>query len=164
VLETLEMPDATARPGVERQHAVGEQIVAVPRDAVKIEGCRPGGGEHHAERRVDGDTRPHSRRRQQVRPSPGVATELPGFDGGRSSAPAGVDVERADATRGTGSVSGTELPMISRSSKTTPGVLALTLSRSAGWSSPSRRSMRPPAPKDAIGWPVFLSNAQRKLR
>ena len=31
-----------------------------------------------------------------------------------------------------GSVSGTELPMISMSSKTTPGVLALTLSLSAG--------------------------------
>ena len=31
-----------------------------------------------------------------------------------------------------GSVSGTELPMISMSSKTTPGVLALTLRRSAG--------------------------------
>ena len=31
-----------------------------------------------------------------------------------------------------GSVSGTVLPMISRSSKTTPGVLALTLSFSAG--------------------------------
>jgi len=60
-------------------------------------------------------------------------------------------------------VSGTELPMISMSSKTTPGVLALTLSFSAGMPSPSRRSIRPALPKDGIGVPVFLSSAYRKL-
>ena len=58
-----------------------------------------------------------------------------------------------------GIVSGTELPMISRSSNTAPGVLALTLSFSAGRPSPSRRSIRPAVPNDAIGLPVFLSSA-----
>ena len=52
-----------------------------------------------------------------------------------------------------GSVSGTLAGMISRSSKTTPGVLALTLSPSTGRPSPSRRSMRPFVPKEGIGWP-----------
>ena len=63
-----------------------------------------------------------------------------------------------------GSVSGTLLPMISRSSKIAPGVLALTLARSGGIPRPSRRSTRPSAPNDAIGVPVFRSSAHSQLR
>ena len=58
-----------------------------------------------------------------------------------------------------GSVSGTLLGRISRSSNTTPGVLALTLRPSAGLPSPSRRSTRPSRPNDGIGRPVVLSRA-----
>ena len=63
-----------------------------------------------------------------------------------------------------GRVSGTLLGMISRSSNTTPGVLALTLRPAGGRPRPSRKSMRPSVPNDAIGCPVVLSSAQRKLR
>jgi len=58
-----------------------------------------------------------------------------------------------------GSVSGTVLPRISRSSKMAPGVLALTLARSGGMSNPSRRSIRPAEPNDDSGAPVRLSSA-----
>jgi hypothetical protein len=60
-----------------------------------------------------------------------------------------------------GSVSGTVLPMMIRSSKIAPGVLALTLIRSAGRPSPSRMSIRPSMPNDEIGLPVRLSSAHR---
>ena len=58
-----------------------------------------------------------------------------------------------------GSCSGTVLPMISRSSNTTPGVLALTESPSTGRPSPARRSTQPLSPKVRIGWPVRRSSA-----
>ena len=54
-----------------------------------------------------------------------------------------------------GNVSGHALGRISRSSNTTPGVLALTLTLATGRSNPSRRSTRPSAPNDVIGWPVL---------
>jgi len=50
--------------------------------------------------------------------------------------------------------------MMSKFSKTTPGVLALTDSDVAGRSNPSRRSTLPSVPNDLIGCPVFLSSAQ----
>ena len=46
----------------------------------------------------------------------------------------------------------------------TPGVLALIDTPSIGLSSPFRRSTRPFSPKEGIGFPVFLSSAQRLLR
>ena len=54
-----------------------------------------------------------------------------------------------------GSASATVLPMMSKSSKTTPGVLALTDMRSVGRPSPARRSTHPLSPNDGIGLPDF---------
>ena len=58
-----------------------------------------------------------------------------------------------------GSASGTVLPMMSKFSKTTPGVLALTDSPCTGRPSPARRSTQPLSPKLLIGRPVRLSSA-----
>ena len=58
-----------------------------------------------------------------------------------------------------GSVSGTLLPKMIRSSKIEPGVLALTEARSTGSPSPSRKSMRPSVPNVAMGLPVARSSA-----
>jgi len=58
---------------------------------------------------------------------------------------------------------GTELPMMSRSSNTTPGVLALTESPSTGRPSPSRRSTHPLSfPQPAAFCPVLASSEKRR--
>ena len=59
------MPDAAARPRVEREHAVGEEIVPVPRDAVEIERGRTRRGEDDAELLVDGHAGPRVRAARQ---------------------------------------------------------------------------------------------------
>ncbi len=63
-----------------------------------------------------------------------------------------------------GKLSLTVLPMMYRSSKTTPGELALTVTPSIRRPSPLRRSTRPESPKERIGLPVRLSSAHNQLR
>src|SRR5206468_3614708 len=58
VLDALEVPDAPARAGVEREDAVGKQVIAMAGDTVEIERRRTGGGKHHPELRVEGDAGP----------------------------------------------------------------------------------------------------------
>ena len=68
-MQRLKVPDALARPGVERDRAVREQVVAVPVAAVEVEGGRPESGEDQAAIHVDAE------------PAPGVrpAAVLPGI-------------------------------------------------------------------------------------
>ncbi len=64
-----------------------------------------------------------------------------------------------------GSCSGTVLPMISMSSNTTPGVLALTEISFAGRPNPSRKSTQPLSlPQPGIGLPVVRSSANSLYR
>jgi len=105
VPDALEMPDALAGAGVERQHAVGEQVIAVAVDAVEIERRRAGGGEHHRVLLVHRDAGPGIRaadERVGVR-RPCVVREFAG-QRNRVEHPAElacVDVERANVSRGT---------------------------------------------------------------
>ena len=71
VTDALEVPDAFAGAGVEGEHAVGEEVVSNAVGAVEIEGGRAGGGEDHAEFRIDGEAGPGVR----------AAGDLPGVFG-----------------------------------------------------------------------------------
>src|SRR5207247_3538010 len=55
------VPGAPAAPTAEAGDAIGEQVVAVPRDAVEIERRRSGRGEHHRVLRVHGHAGPRVR-------------------------------------------------------------------------------------------------------
>jgi hypothetical protein len=61
VFDRLEMPDAFAGAGVERDHRVGEEIVAVPVAAVKIEGGRAGRYEDQSALDIDRRAAPRIR-------------------------------------------------------------------------------------------------------
>ena len=69
VMQRLKVPDALARPGVESDRAVGEQVVAMPVAAVEVEGGRSESGEDQAALHVDAE------------PAPGIgrAAVLPGI-------------------------------------------------------------------------------------
>ena len=58
VPDALEVPDVLARPRVEREHAVGEEVVAVTSDAVEIERRRSRRGKDQAVLHVNGHARP----------------------------------------------------------------------------------------------------------
>ena len=58
VLDALEMPHALAGARVEREHAVGKEVVAVAVHTVEIEGSGSGRGEHHGVRLIDRHARP----------------------------------------------------------------------------------------------------------
>ena len=58
VPDGLEVPLALAGRRVQRQHGVGEQVVALAESAVEVLGRRAGGGEHPAALLVDGDAAP----------------------------------------------------------------------------------------------------------
>ena len=168
VLHALEMPDALARPRVEREHGVGEQVVAEPVRAIKVERRRARRGEDHRAFCIDGHAGPRVRAAVDLvrLGQPRLVAEFARMRN-RVKAPAqraGLEVVGADVAGRPGSVSLTVLPMMSISSKTTPGVLALTDSDAAGRPSPSRRSTAPSTPNDGMGFPVFLSSAQSLLR
>jgi len=54
----LKMPDAAAGAGVEGEYAVGEKVVADAVGSIEIERCGAGGGEDHAEFRIDAQAGP----------------------------------------------------------------------------------------------------------
>ena len=148
VPDPLKVPDPASCSRIEREDAVGKQVVAVPVDTVEVERSRSGRREDHSEPCVD----------RHAGPGVGAANEFVSIGRPRivgefarlrdrmegPSQLARVHVERANVPGVPGSVSGTLLPMMMRSSKIAPGLLALTLARSAGMPSPSRRSMRRP--------------------
>src|SRR5262245_8337310 len=75
------MPDALSSARVESEDAVGEEIVTVPRHAVKIKRRRTRCGEHHAGLYIDSYASPSVSAAGKlvcVR-GPGVVTEFAGF-------------------------------------------------------------------------------------
>ena len=62
MMERLEVPDALFRPGVERDGAVGEEIVALPVASVEVEGGRAQSREDQSAFRVDAEPTPGVRR------------------------------------------------------------------------------------------------------
>ncbi len=58
VADGLEVPHPITRACIERQHAVGKEVVAVTVGAVEVERCRSGRREHEPGRRVDGHAGP----------------------------------------------------------------------------------------------------------
>ena len=118
MFNALEMPDATACAGVQRNHAIGEKIVADTISAIEIKRSRASGAEHHAEFRVDAQAGPRIRAAGDLvrLRRPGVVAELAGMrDGVKNPAPLLSDVVTSNARMSPGEpgrVSGTVLPMI----------------------------------------------------
>ena len=131
VLHRLEMPDALARPRVEREQRVGEQVVADAVRAVEVERRRAGRGEDDrraADRPSRRPTRSRRRRPSTRRAATSRSRTRPDAESCESSSAARRSSRRTRECRPatTAASRGTVLPMMSRSSNTTPGVLALT--------------------------------------
>ena len=79
VVDDLVVPDAAARPGVEADQAVGEQVVALPVAAVEVVRRRADGQVDIAELRVGSHRRPHVRSADALGGAvlPGRVAELP---------------------------------------------------------------------------------------
>src|SRR5262249_34696209 len=102
----LKMPDALTGPRVEREDAIGKEIVAVARDAIEIERGRAGCRKYHAELRVDRDTGPRVGATGDLvcLRRPRFVSELAGFRNGMKDPAqlAGIHVERSNVTRRAG--------------------------------------------------------------